>query len=105
VEDDLARHVPADRYLVLDDNKLKPDGSLNEDITELDRMMGRQGNVPLVNGRRAPVTLQVAAGSRERWRFVNAANGRFFNLQIPGARFTVIGSDGGISARGCSSRC
>src|SRR6185503_2155390 len=34
-----------------------------------------------------------------RWRFVNAANGRYFNLRIPGARFLVIGSDGGLLAQ------
>jgi FtsP/CotA-like multicopper oxidase with cupredoxin domain len=62
-------------------------------------MMGRQGNVLLVNGRLAPVELKVAAGSRERWRFVNAANGRNFNLRVPGASFLVIGSDGGLLPR------
>jgi FtsP/CotA-like multicopper oxidase with cupredoxin domain len=94
--------VAADRIIVLDDVKLDADGSLNEDTTELDRMMGRQGNVLLVNGQRAPLGLRVAAGSRERWRFVNAANGRYFNLRIPGSRFTVIGSDGGLLAQPAS---
>lgn len=88
--------VAADRYLVLDEVKLNADGALNGDTSELDRMLGRQGNVLLVNGRHAPVELEVAAGSRERWRFVNAANGRFFNLRIPGAKLMVIGSDGGL---------
>ncbi|HEX2881239.1 MAG TPA: multicopper oxidase family protein [Polyangiaceae bacterium] len=90
--------VSADRYLVLDDIKLNANGALNEDITEMDRMMGRQGNVLLINGQRAPVELHVAPGSRERWRFVNAANGRFFNLRVPNASLLVIGSDGGILA-------
>lgn len=91
--------VAADRYLVLDDVKLDADGTLNEDTTELDRMLGRQGNVLLVNGQQAPKELHVAAGSRERWRFVNAANGRYFNLTIPGHRFLVIASDGGLLPR------
>jgi FtsP/CotA-like multicopper oxidase with cupredoxin domain len=90
--------VSADRTLVLDDVKLDADGSLNRDTTDLDRMMGRQGNVLLVNGQRAPVSLHVGAGARERWRFVNAANGRYFNLRIPGASLLVIGSDGGLLA-------
>jgi FtsP/CotA-like multicopper oxidase with cupredoxin domain len=30
---------------------------------------------------------------------VNAANGRYFNLRIPGARFLVVGSDGGLLAQ------
>jgi FtsP/CotA-like multicopper oxidase with cupredoxin domain len=95
----VAPEVAADRIIMLDDVKLDADGALNQETTELDRMLGRQGNVLLVNGQRAPLALRVAAGSRERWRFVNAANGRYFNLRIPGARFTVIGSDGGLLAR------
>jgi FtsP/CotA-like multicopper oxidase with cupredoxin domain len=91
--------VAADRIIVLDDVKLDADGTLNEDTTDLDRMLGRQGNVLLVNGQRAPVALGVAAGARERWRFVNAANGRYFNLHIPGLQFLVIGSDGGLLAQ------
>ena len=35
--------VAADRMIVLDDVKLDADGTLNEDTTELDRMLGRQG--------------------------------------------------------------
>jgi FtsP/CotA-like multicopper oxidase with cupredoxin domain len=96
VEGGVMPEVSADRFLVLDDVKLDADGTLNEDTTELDRMLGRQGNVLLVNGQHAPAQLKVAAGSRERWRFVNAANGRYFNLQIPGASLLVIGSDGGL---------
>jgi FtsP/CotA-like multicopper oxidase with cupredoxin domain len=90
--------VAADRYLVLDDIKLDADGALNAQTTDLDRMMGRQGNVLLVNGGRAPRVLHVAPGSRERWRFVDAANGRYFNLRLPGARFLVIATDGGLLA-------
>jgi FtsP/CotA-like multicopper oxidase with cupredoxin domain len=91
--------VAADRVLMLDDVKLNADGSLNEDITDMDRMMGRQGNVLLINGQQAPRALHVAPGSRERWRFINAANGRFFNLRVPNASLLVIGSDGGILAQ------
>jgi FtsP/CotA-like multicopper oxidase with cupredoxin domain len=91
--------VAADRTIVLDDVKLDADGSLNAATTDLDRMLGRQGNVLLVNGQRAPVALRVGAGARERWRFVNGANGRYFNLRIPGLRFLVIGSDGGLLAQ------
>jgi FtsP/CotA-like multicopper oxidase with cupredoxin domain len=88
--------VAAERYLLLDDVKLNADGSLNQNIDEMDRMMGRQGNVLLINGQHAPAALKVASGSRERWRIVDAANGRFFNLRIPGLSFLVIGTDGGL---------
>jgi FtsP/CotA-like multicopper oxidase with cupredoxin domain len=90
-----ALQVAADRYLVLDDVKLRGDGQLDENIDPLDVMLGRPGNVFLVNGVRLP-RLQVAAGSQERWRLVNVANGRYFNLSLPGHRFYVIGWDGGL---------
>ncbi len=38
----------------------------------------------------------MAGGTRERWRFVNSANGRYFNLDLPGHTFLVIGWDGGM---------
>lgn len=87
--------VAADRYLVLDDVKLSGDGKLSTETDNLDLMLGRQGNVLLVNGRKLP-SLEVAAGSRERWRLVNSANGRYFKLSLPGARLLVIAWDGGI---------
>lgn len=87
--------VAAERYLVLDDVKLKADGTLEETIDPLDIMLGKQGNVLLVNGMR-DARLEVAEGSRERWRLVNAANGRYFNLSLPGHTFLVVGWDGGL---------
>ena len=86
--------VAADRVFVLDDVKVESSGQLSTVTNNLDVMLGRQGNVLLVNGR-MDATLDVAAGSRERWRIVNVANGRYFNLDLPGHRFLVIGWDGG----------
>ena len=87
--------VAADRVFMLDDVKLAASGQLSMRTDALDLMLGRQGNVVLVNGRPAP-NIAAAAGSRERWRFVNAANGRYFQLALPGHRFRVIGWDGGL---------
>jgi FtsP/CotA-like multicopper oxidase with cupredoxin domain len=89
--------VAGDRVFVLDDVKVDASGQLSETTDNLDIMLGRQGNVVLVNGRRDSA-LEVAAGTRERWRFVNVANGRYFNLDLPGHVFTVIGWDGGLLA-------
>ncbi len=61
-------------------------------------MLGRQGNVLLVNGR-ADGRLQARSGTRERWRFVNAANGRYFNLRLAGHPLLVVGWDGGLLAQ------
>ncbi len=90
--------VAADRYLVLDDVKLRADGQMEDQTNPLDIMMGRQGNVVVVNGQKG-ATLFVATGTRERWRLLNAANGRYFNLSLPGHSFLVIGWDGGLLPR------
>ena len=95
VHDDRAIDVAADRAFVLDDVKLEATGKLSTVTDNLDMMLGRQGNVVLINGRQHP-SIDVAAGTRERWRFVNAANGRYFNLELPGHTFRVIGWDGGL---------
>ncbi len=91
----VAPDVAADRVFVLDDAKVEATGELSTATDDLDIMLGRQGNIQLVNGRQRP-TLAVAAGSRERWRLVNAANGRYFHLDLPGRSFRVIGWDGGL---------
>jgi FtsP/CotA-like multicopper oxidase with cupredoxin domain len=57
-------------------------------------MMGRQGNVLLVDGRREPIA-STRAGALERWRVLNAANGRYFHLELPGHRLFVLAWDGG----------
>ena len=87
--------VAADRVFVLDDVKLDASGALSTYTDTLDLMLGRQGNVVLVNGVPSP-RVEAAADSRERWRFVNAANGRYFKLELPGHQLRVIGTDGGL---------
>ncbi|MCA9688389.1 MAG: multicopper oxidase family protein [Nannocystaceae bacterium] len=85
----------ADRLLVLDDVKLESTGALSTTITSLDLMVGRQGNVLLVNGARQP-RLDAAVGARERWRLLNTANGTYFNVALPGRSLRVIAWDGGL---------
>jgi FtsP/CotA-like multicopper oxidase with cupredoxin domain len=87
--------VDAERAFVLDDVKLEATGKLSTQTAALDVMLGRQGNVVLANGVRRGRVI-VRSGARERWRFVNTANGRFFNLRLSGRRMKVIGWDGGL---------
>lgn len=84
-----------ERVLILDDIRLKPDGTLSEYLDDESKMMGREGNTLLVNGV-ADATLSVRAGAATRFRIVNVANGRFFNLRLPGHAWRVIGTDGGF---------
>jgi FtsP/CotA-like multicopper oxidase with cupredoxin domain len=87
--------VTADRTFVVDDVKLQATGELAPDGDPLDMMVGKQGNVLLLNGKRDG-TIVVESGGRQRWRFVNSANGRYFTLRLGGHPFTIIGTDGGL---------
>jgi FtsP/CotA-like multicopper oxidase with cupredoxin domain len=95
IRGDVEPEVHEERVFVLDDVKVEANGALSTVTNALDMMLGRQGNVVLVNGI-SDLAIESAAGSRERWRFVNVANGRFFNLELPGYTFLVIGWDGGM---------
>jgi FtsP/CotA-like multicopper oxidase with cupredoxin domain len=97
-ERDASIAVDADRAFVLDDVKLEATGQLSTTTDALDVMLGRQGNVVLVNGRERP-RIEAKVGGRERWHVVNAANGRYFNLRLPGHPFLVVGWDGGLIPR------
>jgi FtsP/CotA-like multicopper oxidase with cupredoxin domain len=87
--------VDHEHVLMLDDVRLKPDGTLAEYLDDTAKMMGREGNTLLVNGA-TDATLPVRSGSSVRLRLVNVANGRFFNLRLPGHTWRVIGHDGGL---------
>lgn len=84
------RHV-----LVLDDVRILADGTLPEYLDDESRMLGRQGNILLVNGVSQP-TFRWRSGTLQRLQIVNVANGRFFNLELPGYSWRVIGTDGGF---------
>ncbi len=86
--------APPERILVLDDVDLDGDGKLRLDADPDDVAMGRHGDVILVNGLERP-SIEVTAGVTERWRIVNAANGRYFALELASQTFEIIGGDGG----------
>lgn len=87
--------VDQEEILVLDDLTLKKDGSIEDYLDDESKMMGRGGDTLLVNGQ-ANRVFDWRPGSRVRLRIVNAANGRFFNLALPGHTFHVIGGDAGF---------
>ncbi|MFO0591012.1 MAG: multicopper oxidase family protein [Polyangiaceae bacterium] len=82
--------------LVLSDIGVKDDGSLLSPTSggDLGSVFGREGNMILVNGKRVP-ELRPRAGRRERWRIVDAARSRYFQLDLDGRPFVRIGGDGG----------
>ncbi|MBI3201142.1 MAG: multicopper oxidase family protein [Myxococcales bacterium] len=87
--------VDHETVLVLDDVRVNPDGTFPEFLDDASKMMGREGNVLLVNGASGP-EIPMQSGALERLRFVNVANGRFFNLRLEGHTLRVIGTDGGL---------
>lgn len=90
-----------EHILVLDDATLDAGGKLPTNLSDYHKMdehqmfHGRSGPDILVNGRvQREIELQV--GAIHRFRFLNAANLRVFNLRVPGHQWRVIGSDGGF---------
>jgi FtsP/CotA-like multicopper oxidase with cupredoxin domain len=89
--------------LVLSDIELKDDGTLESPDTGASTGMafGREGNHVLVNGR-TRTRLLARAGAPQRWRIVNAAKSRYFQLDLSDRQFgnpqplTLIGVDGGL---------
>ena len=79
-----------DDLLVGDDGRLIPFGS----ATTTHALMGRFGNVMLVNGE-PRYALTVARREVVRFFLTNVSNTRTFNLSFPGARMKVVASDVG----------
>lgn len=98
-----AREPVADHehVLVLDDATLGTGGELPADLDDYGKLAmdqklhGRWGPTILVNGQSERV-IELQAGSIHRFRFLNSANLRYFNLAVPGHVWRVIGTDGGF---------
>jgi FtsP/CotA-like multicopper oxidase with cupredoxin domain len=58
-------------------------------------VFGREGTHVLVNGRVQP-RLVARDGAPQRWRILNAAKSRYFQLFLDGQPFTKIGGDNGL---------
>lgn len=85
--------------LILDDIKLDANGLVpfRKDVVDY-ALMGRFGNVMLVNGV-TDYALQAKAGEVVRLYLTNAANTRLFNFAIPGATMKLVGADVGRYAK------
>jgi FtsP/CotA-like multicopper oxidase with cupredoxin domain len=85
--------------MVLSDMGVGDDGTLDDPESggNFGTLFGREGDTLLVNGKQNP-TLVARAGLRQRWRLVNAARSRYFQVTIAGLTFTKIGGDGGLAS-------
>jgi FtsP/CotA-like multicopper oxidase with cupredoxin domain len=61
----------------------------------MDYVMGKQGDLVMVNGQVNPV-LPIRPGQVQRWRIFNASTARFYRLGLEGHSLQVIGTDGGL---------
>jgi FtsP/CotA-like multicopper oxidase with cupredoxin domain len=91
--------VSDELVLVLNDIDVTDNGTLASPDTGGTAAMafGREGNFVLVNGKQN--TRMVArAGAPQRWRILNTAKSRYFNIDLRGSNgvFTKIGGDGGL---------
>jgi FtsP/CotA-like multicopper oxidase with cupredoxin domain len=83
--------------LLLDDVRVDPATGLPEVQADTRAaMMGREGNLILVNGKPANGSVEVRPGERVRLRLVNTANARYLSLGLRGGKLVQIGGDGGL---------
>ncbi|SDI99626.1 Multicopper oxidase with three cupredoxin domains (includes cell division protein FtsP and spore coat protein CotA) [Arthrobacter subterraneus] len=93
VEDPELIPVTRERVMVVSDLSLDSSGNLAE-AGRMQQMMGREGEVVLVNGQVRP-RLDAAPGERERWRIVNACPSRYLRLQLEGQQVRLLSRDFG----------
>ncbi|SOC50150.1 Multicopper oxidase with three cupredoxin domains (includes cell division protein FtsP and spore coat protein CotA) [Blastococcus aggregatus] len=93
VEDPQDLPVARERVLVVSDITLDGAGRLQQP-SGMDQMMGREGDLVLVNGQVRP-SLTARPGERERWRIVNACAARYVRLRLDGQRMDLLGIDSG----------
>jgi FtsP/CotA-like multicopper oxidase with cupredoxin domain len=91
VEDDMSSGD--ERVMVVSDISLQQDGSVRR-VSAVERMMGREGELLLVNGLVQPL-IEVRAGGTERWLVLNACTSRYLDLALPGHELRVVGMDSG----------
>jgi FtsP/CotA-like multicopper oxidase with cupredoxin domain len=85
--------VDRERVMVVADTTLDRAGAVVAP-SAMQQMMGREGELVLVNGQTAP-RLEGRAGERERWRIINACTSRYLALSLPDQDASVVGRDQG----------
>jgi FtsP/CotA-like multicopper oxidase with cupredoxin domain len=92
VEGDPVVPVSGDLVLLVTDTTLDGSGRIVAP-TAMATMMGREGELVLVNGQHQPV-IAAASGSMQRWRTINGCTSRVLALRLEGHRLTQVALDG-----------
>lgn len=93
VEDPEPIESSVERVLVISDTTLDGLGNIPE-VPAMERMMGREGELILVNGQTNP-EFSARPGQRERWRIINACVARYLRLRLDGQQLQLLGMDSG----------
>lgn len=93
VEDPEPIEASAERVLVISDTTLDGLGNIPE-VPAMERMMGREGELILVNGQSNP-QFSARPGQRERWRIINTCVARYLRLRLDGQQLQLLGMDSG----------
>ncbi|MET3141314.1 UNVERIFIED_ORG: FtsP/CotA-like multicopper oxidase with cupredoxin domain [Arthrobacter sp. UYEF10] len=93
VEDRQSIPAARERIMIVSDMTLDAAGR-PEEVSVMEKMMGREGNLILVNGQSNP-RLSARPAERERWRIINACTARYLRLRIDGASLQLLGLDSG----------
>ncbi|PVZ60860.1 multicopper oxidase family protein [Arthrobacter sp. H-02-3] len=93
VEDTDPPATSRERIMVISDITLDGSGTVS-DASPMDRMLGREGELVLVNGQSNP-KLSARPGERERWRIVNTCVARYLRLRLDGQQMQLLGMDSG----------
>jgi FtsP/CotA-like multicopper oxidase with cupredoxin domain len=85
--------VTRERTLIVSDITLDGAGRVRQP-SPMERMMGREGELVLVNGQIRP-RMEARPGESERWRIVNACTARYLRLRLDGQQTQLLGVDSG----------
>lgn len=91
VEDPGPGGAGTERLLVVSDTALDGLGSISP-VSDMERMMGREGGLVLVNGQLNP-RFTARPGEQERWRILNACVSRYLRLRLDGQQLQLLGVD------------
>jgi FtsP/CotA-like multicopper oxidase with cupredoxin domain len=84
--------VAVDRLLMITDTALTEDGDVAP-VAAMQRAMGRQGELVLVNGQQEP-SIPATADASQRWRIINGCTSRVLSIRLAGHQFVQIAQDG-----------